>query len=210
MISADDRMHILEEFIPDDMRSADRHVLWVVACIIDDAGEEARPDKVARGTGMSERRAAARIADLIEWGFMAWDHPACTSLCRAGNDPVPSPFVARWREAIFSSDLPQTVRHVGLVMAHYADTNTGRNVRPGADRVARGAGMSVRHVKRCRAILLKAGFLEEIVRGGSPQAGLRRASVFALTIPAKAEVQTLPATKPDEPLGQDVRTDRLI
>ena len=105
----------------------------------------------------------------------------------AGQKSAP-PFIVLWRKALLRSGLPPAVRHVGHVLAEYADTASGRNAFPGAQTIAEDTGISRRRVLDHRQALVRAGFAVEEVKGGSLKNGQRQSSRFRLTIPTSDKV----------------------
>ena len=104
-----------------------------------------------------------------------------------GNGPV---FVVQWRKALYDSGLPATVRSVGFVMSDYADTRTGKNAFPSAQRLAHDTGLSQRRVYDYRLALVAAGFAVEVSKGGSVRGGRRSNSRFELTMPTSDSAGT--------------------
>jgi hypothetical protein len=74
---------------------------------------------------------------------------------------------------------------LALLLASYADTKTGENVRPSRELLARVSGSNVRTVSRATKILTDAGLLECVERASSGgRGGSPRAAVYRLTMPA--------------------------
>ena len=109
-------------------------------------------------------------------------------------------FPAQWRQAFTRtlhgrqaagddgprrSGLSTTAIAVGFVLASYADTLTGENIRPGLERVAAGMGISVATVKRAVRDLHGAGWIATTEVGS-----YGRASVYKLTIPPLFDTAT--------------------
>jgi hypothetical protein len=95
-----------------------------------------------------------------------------------------------WQIAVRDADkalLPPGSKHLAYVMATYADFKDGRNCRPGDKTLGEKIGRSKRTVKRRRAPLVKAGFLQLQRRGLSAGRGHRneegRAAVWQLILP---------------------------
>lgn len=99
---------------------------------------------------------------------------------------------------------------VAFVMSTYANSRDGRNVRPGAAAIARGAGVALPTAKAVRARLVAAGWLAVVHRGGSIEHGRREPSEYRLTIPTGSP--PLPVTDDDRssrehrPVAQDSPT----
>ena len=121
------------------------------------------------------------------------------------------PFIVLWREALRrNSGLPPAVRLVGHVMADYADTATGKNVWPGARRLADETGLSLRTVTDHRQALVRAGYAVEESRGGSLKGGKRESSKFYLKIPPTSAAIAPVPVQPTTPTSATVATYRSI
>ena len=112
------------------------------------------------------------------------------------------PFIVLWRKALFNSDLPPLTRLVGLAMAESADTATGKNVYPSAQRLAAKTGLSLRSVFLHRRRLVTDYFAVEVFKGGT-KGGHSENSKFELVIPTPAADAPLviPTHAGDAPLG---------
>jgi hypothetical protein len=79
-------------------------------------------------------------------------------------------------------DLPGTTKHVAAFAAYFADARTGTRVRPGRDRLAREAGLSVKAVGKHLAVLEDVGLLWRVSRG-SGGGDVRIAAEYRLSVP---------------------------
>jgi Helix-turn-helix domain len=70
-----------------------------------------------------------------------------------------------WQRAIRDSELPPMTRHVALTLSTYMNAEGG-SAFPGAARLARDTGRSERKVRERLGLLVKAGWLVEVERGG--------------------------------------------
>lgn len=85
-----------------------------------------------------------------------------------------------WRSAICDSGLPPSARHVALTLSLHLKTR-GQTAFPGADCLAYETGLTSRTVRSQLALLVDAGYLQLLQRGGlkgkRKMANLYRASV---------------------------------
>jgi Helix-turn-helix domain len=88
-----------------------------------------------------------------------------------------------WERSIRLLDLPATTKLVGLMLATYADGNTGGNAHPGQDRLAAECNLSERSVNDHLETLRHLGLLDRTYRGRANQYS-RTADTYALTVPA--------------------------
>ena len=88
-----------------------------------------------------------------------------------------------YRKALYESELPSTTKLVGLAMTEFMDHRTLADARPGPALLARRTGLAARTVKREVARLVRDGWLQQTLRGGS---SLKRlASVYSGAIPTR-------------------------
>ena len=88
----------------------------------------------------------------------------------------------QWLDALCDTpDLPHTTFRVAVVLARYANSTDGRNARPGHARIATGAGISERSVRRHLSALEDLGWISQTRRGAFGHRNL--AAVYALTLP---------------------------
>jgi hypothetical protein len=101
-----------------------------------------------------------------------------------------------------------SVKLVALVMATYANTRTGGQVRPGVARLVADTGTSRNVVLRALAELKDLGLIDQLTRGGNlGRASKGMASIYQLTVPSDLS-EFLNLTTPDDqeevpPLGHD-------
>ena len=99
-----------------------------------------------------------------------------------------------WEKALRDSQLPSRARHVGHLMATYADKD-GSSIHPGVDRMAKGTGMSSRTVHTALKELRLNGWVKVVVQSNSWRG---QSHEYRLTIPA-ADVQGSPASSTSTP-----------
>lgn len=109
------------------------------------------------------------------------------------------PLKWRWLDAVIDApSLRSTEKLVAVAMARFGDRD-GRNVYPGTAKIAKRTGYHRSTVERAREGLVKAGWLERVVRGGIVN-GERINSRYELRLPAQEG--TIPCSYPlDLPRG---------
>lgn len=98
-----------------------------------------------------------------------------------------------WIKLVRRVEFPQPGKHdppsvvtkcLALLLATYADTKTGQNIRPSRELLARVSGSNVRTISRATKLLTDAGLLECVKRASSGgRGGSPRAAVYRLTMP---------------------------
>lgn len=93
-----------------------------------------------------------------------------------------------WEGIFRDADVkPPTKKLLGLIMATFADTRSGANVRPGVKRLAAAMGASERNTLRYVAALESEGWISCLRRGSSyGRGGKGMASTYQLTVPVSA------------------------
>lgn len=89
--------------------------------------------------------------------------------------------VYTWRAALTDSDLPAMTRHVAMTLSIYM-SEKGDSAFPGARRLAHDTGLSERAVRRQLGLLVEAGWLEVVQRGGI-RGETRRANAYRALVP---------------------------
>lgn len=118
------------------------------------------------------------------------------------------PFIDTWRRAVRDSQLRPPVRLVLLVLATYMDSD-GSSGRPGVARLAAGTGLSDRSIKSSLAEAVAAGWLEQVVAGGSQKGGRRLASEYSARVPGRlTPARDAPVSRRDPPHGGDGQPPR--
>jgi DNA-binding transcriptional ArsR family regulator len=92
----------------------------------------------------------------------------------------------RWEQALRESDLTTKARHVGHLMATYANAD-GTKIDPGVTLLAKGAGMGIRTVHKALDELRSAGWVER-VREGNSRSG--QADEYRLVLPVQAATES--------------------
>lgn len=93
----------------------------------------------------------------------------------------PPPFRYEWERTIKAVILPPTVKHVGHVLATYADSD-GRDVFPGNERLTDDTGLSDKTVRTALERLRAVGLIERVAVGSrNGRRGV--ADVYRLVIP---------------------------
>lgn len=87
------------------------------------------------------------------------------------------PLLHEWRTALLASELPTRHKLVGVALAEYADTATGRNAFAGVRTIARLASCHRDSASRSLAELVSCGWLEGTTRP-------RQTTVYTLTFPS--------------------------
>lgn len=103
-----------------------------------------------------------------------------------------------WRSAICESTLSPTARHVGLTLSLYMNERGG-SAYPGAARLARETGLSLRCVRKQLLTLETEGWLTCVERGGL-KGEARRATEYVATVPPVHQVHpcTTVTGEPDD------------
>jgi hypothetical protein len=97
--------------------------------------------------------------------------------------PKPQALRFRWEQELRASDLSTKARHVGHLMATYANPD-GTKIFPGVTLLAKGAGMGVRTVHKGLRELREGGWVQR-VREGNSRNGL--ADEYRLTVWVRSE-----------------------
>ena len=115
----------------------------------------------------------------------------------AAGPPV---VVYRWVQALL--DDPDVGRHlllVILVAGKYADHKTGKNIRPGAPRLAEDTGLGESTVRRHLATAVALGYLALVQRGGGSGDGRHWANQYRCTLPPGSASTDLAEVTEDRP-----------
>lgn len=88
-----------------------------------------------------------------------------------------------WTRYLRESDLPKSVKAVGFAAASFASPTTGKDVRPGVDRLAAAASCSTATVKRALKTLRESGWLTLVQYGAKAQG---KVDEYVLSAPASA------------------------
>jgi hypothetical protein len=108
-----------------------------------------------------------------------------------------SPFLFRWRDALFASDLPSTTRHVLLTLSTYGDQK-GRDIYPPTRTLATATGLSRRTVEGRLREADEAGWISRTHVGQGQ--GWKRIR-YELLIPERGEADSPPTPSN---VGKDV------
>lgn len=104
------------------------------------------------------------------------------------------PLKWRWLDAVIDApSLRSTEKLVAVAMARFGDRD-GRNVYPGTAKIAKRTGYHRSTVERAREGLVKAGWLERVVRGGIVN-GERINSRYELRLPAQEGESAAPTPR---------------
>jgi len=109
----------------------------------------------------------------------------------------------QWLDALCDTPgLPHTTFRVAVVLARYANSTDGRNARPGHARIATGAGISERSVRRHLSALEDLGWISQ-TRRGAVTGHRNLAAVYALALPQNDR----PKSNNDRPKSTNDRPD---
>lgn len=106
-----------------------------------------------------------------------------------------------WRSAISDSELPSVTRHVALALSLYM-SERGDSAFPGATRLSRDTGLSVRAVRTHLSGLVEAGWLVLDHRGGQ-RGEARTANTYRAVIPNGGTTVT---GEPESPVNVETLT----
>lgn len=112
-----------------------------------------------------------------------------------------------WERIVRRCLIARDLKFTALVLAGYADQR-GRNVRPGAPRLAAVLGVSDATARRWVDGLIRLGLVERTSRGGGPR---KRSATYRLTLPSDL-LETVPMLAPDErtPLTHHERSSQPV
>jgi hypothetical protein len=117
-----------------------------------------------------------------------------------------------WNKALRADPrVAKTLMLVLLAAGSYADDISGKNIFPGAPRLAADTGLGESTVRRHLTTAVQLGYLTLVRRGGRSGDGRRRANEYLRSLPPDLDDTTVQplADEPDEtgqPLGEDLST----
>lgn len=87
------------------------------------------------------------------------------------------PYIGRWQDAIWQSDLPRTAKVVALAYGSFMNYDNGEDIRPSATTIASYVGITERGARNWLKVLSLLGWFEQIRRPGGHHPGVYRATI---------------------------------